>query len=40
MEKLFKEQLKLPERGNAKNEKVGSENSIDQVLGEKLEQKE
>ena len=37
METVFKEQLELPKSGNAKNEEVGSENHIDQVLGEKLE---
>lgn len=39
-EKLFGEMLELPESGDAKNEKVGGENSIDQVLGEELEQQE
>jgi hypothetical protein len=34
---LLKEQFELPECGDAKNEKVGGENSIDQVLGEELE---
>jgi hypothetical protein len=33
----LKEQFELPECSDAKNEKVGSENSVDQVLGEELE---